>query len=97
MGNLFTVEEKGLQDVKVFWLCECDAVAAFTLEEARVWYKELTGLTDEELYEDEDVAIVSPDHKVHKGEDDLELITVKEIIETYWDGKPFIAISTGGY
>ncbi|CAM4111944.1 hypothetical protein [Mesobacillus thioparans] len=90
-------KEKELKDVHVFQLCECDAVAAYTQEEARSWYKELTGLSDEDLYKYEDVEIVSPDYKVRKGEEESELITVGEIVRTYWEGKPFIAISTGGY
>lgn len=97
MEKLEVIEEKGLQDVHVFQICECDAVAAFSQEEARDWYKELTGLTDDDLYSYDEVEIVSNDYKVRKSEDDPELISVQEIIETYWDGNPFIAITTGGY
>lgn len=90
-------EVKGLQDVRVFQLCECDAVAAYTLEEAKSWYKSLTGLKEDDLYSDDEIELVSPDYKVRKGEDDPELISVKEIVEMYWEGEPFIAITTGGY
>lgn len=97
MKNIKIADEKGLKDVKVYRLCECDAVAAYTEEEARSWYKNLTGLSDEDLYKPDEVEIVSPEYKIRKGEDDPELITVGEIVETYWDGEPFIAITTGGY
>lgn len=88
------VDEKGLQDVRVFQLCESDAVAAYTQDEAREWYKQLTGLSDDDLYPYDDVEIVSPDYKVRKGEDEPGLITVREIVETYWNGEPFITITT---
>lgn len=94
MKKLEVIEEKGLKDVCVFQLCESDAVAAYSLEEAKTWYKELTGLSDDELYSDEDVEIVSLDYKVRKGEEVPDLISVREIVETYWNGEPFIAISS---
>lgn len=93
MNMLEIAEEKGLKDVHVFQLCECDAVAAYSLDEALVWYKNLTGLTDEDLYSYDDVEIVSPSYKVHKSEDEPELITVQEIIEKYWEGEPFIVFT----
>lgn len=87
-------DEKGLQDVLVFQLCECDAVAAYSLDEAKSWYKAETGLTDEDLYSDEEVKIVSPDLVVRKDADSSDFITVREIVDAYWEGEPFIAIST---
>lgn len=96
METLKIAEVKGLEDVQVFRLCECDAVAAYSLDEAIAWYKELTGLTDWELYAEEDMEVVSPDLMIKKSEDDTSLISVKEIVEKYWDGTPFIAITTGG-
>ncbi|MFA9459103.1 hypothetical protein ACERJO_20470 [Halalkalibacter sp. AB-rgal2] len=95
MNTLKVVEEKGLEDVQVFQLCECDAVASYSLDGAKAYYKELTGLSDEELYSDDEVEIVSFDKKVRKREDDDELITVREIVEAYWDGNPFIAVTKG--
>ncbi len=94
MKNLEVIEEKGLQDVRVFQICESDAVAAYSQDEARGWYKKLTGLSDDDLYSYENVEIVSPDYKVRKGEDEPGLITVGEIVKTYWNGEPFIAITT---
>lgn len=87
----------GLKDVKVFQLCESDAVAAYTQEEAKEYYQNLTGVKDDELYDYDLVEIVPMDAKVRKSEDSQELITVKEIVEMYWEGKPFIALSTGGF
>jgi hypothetical protein len=97
MNDLKIVEEKGLKDVNVFQVCESDAVAAYTLDEALDFYKGLTGLEDDELYDYDSIEIVDLSEKVRNGEDSDELITVKEIIEMYWEGKPFIALSTGGY
>jgi hypothetical protein len=88
------IEVKGLRDVLVFQICECDAVAAYSQDEARDWYKELTGLSDDELYNYEDVTVVPNDYKVRKGEENPELISIKEIVDTYWEGKPFIVFST---
>lgn len=93
MKSLEIIDEKGLNDVLVFQLCECDAVAAYSQDEAREWYKNLTGLSDDELYSYDDVEIVSPTLKVRKGEDEPELISVQEIIDIYWNGEPFIAIT----
>ncbi|AKO92029.1 hypothetical protein BEH_07900 [Priestia filamentosa] len=86
-------EVKGLNDVKVFQLCECDAVAAYSLEEAREWYKNLTGLEDDELYKLSEVSEVSLDMKVRKGEEVEGMITVGQIIQDYWNGEPFIAVT----
>ncbi|MCA1066090.1 hypothetical protein QTG56_25630 (plasmid) [Rossellomorea sp. AcN35-11] len=93
LGEVQVSQEKGLQDVHVFQLCESDAVAAYTQDEAREWYKNFTGLSDEELYDYEDVEVVSPEHKVRKSEGDPDMITVREIVDMQWDGKPFIAVS----
>lgn len=87
-------EVKGLQDVHVFQICESDAVAAYSQDEAREWYKQVTGLSDDDLYPYDEVEIVSPGYTVRKGEDEPGLITVREIVETYWNGEPFIAITT---
>lgn len=87
------VEEKGLKDVLVFQVCECDSVAAYSCEEAIAWYKEETGLIDDELYEYDEVEIVPFDKEVWDGEEKIKKITVREIVDTYWEGKPFIVTS----
>lgn len=85
-----------LDFVYVFQVCECDAVAAFSLEEALSWYKNLTGLEVGELYEYDDIELIKHNHKVNKAEGDSGLITVREILEKHWKGEPFIAVTTGG-
>jgi hypothetical protein len=87
------VEEKGLQDVLVFQVCECDSVAAYSCDEAIAWYKEHTGLNDDELYEYDEIEVVPFDKEVWRDEERTGLITVREIVDTYWEGKPFIVTS----
>ncbi|WP_339212963.1 hypothetical protein [Solibacillus sp. FSL W8-0372] len=84
-------------EIYVFQVCECDAVAASSLKEALAWYKDLTGLEDDELYEYDGVELIEHAHKVNKAEEDKGLITVREILEKHWKGEPFIAVTTGGY
>ncbi|MDQ0091643.1 hypothetical protein J2T12_005083 [Paenibacillus anaericanus] len=93
-NQLKIIAEYGLGDVKVFQICECDAVAAYTLDEAIDYYKELTGVSDEELYHYDEIEIVSPDLKVYEDEERTGLVTVKELVERYWDNKPCIMLST---
>lgn len=94
MKTLEVIEEKGLKDVHVFQLCEGDAVAAYSQEEASDWYKELTGLSDDDLYGYDEVEIVPPSYEVWEDEERTVMITVKEIVDTYWKGEPFIVFST---
>lgn len=91
MDKLDLVEEKGLKDIQVFQVCECDSVAAYSVEEAVDWYKEFTGLEDDELYELDEIETVSFDKEVwdYDAEEDKK-ITVREIVNTYWKGIPFI-------
>ena len=82
-------------EVNVYRLCECDSVAAHTLEEARNWYKETTGLSDDELYTDEEVEVLPPSYMVHNDEKGgPDMISIGEIVQEYWKGEPFIACST---
>lgn len=94
MEELKVAEEKGLQDVHVFEICEYDAVAAYSLEEAIAWYKETTGLTDSDLYKYDDIEEVSLDYKIRNSEEDDELISVREILDIHWNGEPFIVYSS---
>jgi hypothetical protein len=93
MNQLEIAEQKGLKDVLVFQICECDSVAGYTLEEAKTWYKELTGLSDDELYSDEEIEIVPFEKEVWDGEERTGKITIREIVDTYWQGEPFIVAS----
>ena len=94
MNQLKVAEEKGLKDVLVFQLTDSDSVAAYSLEEAKSWYKEKYSIDEDDLLSDDDVEIVSMDKKVRKGEDDEGLISVKEIVNTYWDDEPFIVTTS---
>lgn len=94
LKKLQVAEVKGLDDVYVFQICECDAVAAYSLDEAFEWYKELTGLEDQDLYKYDEVKVVDRSESVWSDEYRKEKITVGEIIDRQWNGKPFIAITT---
>ena len=85
------------KEIRVYEICEGDAVAAETDIQAVEWYKDLTGLEDDELYTPENIAIIDPEKSVRNGEDTEEMITVKEIVKEYWAGTPFIAFTTAGY
>lgn len=79
--------------IRVYQICEGDAVAAEWDTDAVEWYKNLTGLTDDELYAPEDVEVVDPETLVRANEDSDEIITVREIVKAYWAGEPFIAVT----
>ena len=81
------------EHVKVFQLCECDSVAALTLDEAIKWYKEQTGLSDDELYEYDAIEEVSLNKRVYEDERLEETTTVGAIVEENWKGTPFIVTS----
>ncbi|MFS0815404.1 hypothetical protein ABC382_00350 [Lysinibacillus sp. 1P01SD] len=93
----FVAKESGVQDVHVFWLREYDAVVAHSLDEAISWYKDFTGLSDDDLYDYNEIEIIPPNYKMQKSEDDTQLISVKEIVEKHWNLKPFIITTTGGH
>ncbi|MBH0159076.1 hypothetical protein IHV10_22155 [Fictibacillus sp. 5RED26] len=94
MKKLEVAEEKGLQDVLVFQISDDESVAAYSLEEAKSWYMNEYGISEDELYSDDDIEIVPMDKKVRRGEDEEGLISVQEIVNTYWEGTPFIATTT---
>ncbi|HAM79582.1 hypothetical protein [Ornithinibacillus bavariensis] len=81
------------KEIRVFQICESDAVAAEREEDAVKWYQKLTGLEDDELYAPEDIEIVDPEKEVLNGEDTKETIKVREIVKEYWTGEPFIAVT----
>ncbi|AHC22692.1 hypothetical protein [Paenibacillus polymyxa] len=95
MNELQIAETKGLVDVRVYQICECDAVAAYSLEEAKEWYKSLTGLEDSDLYPDDEVEIVSMSYRVYEDEGMDEMITVQEIVNSRWQGEPLLAFTSG--
>ncbi|MBE0342554.1 hypothetical protein E4V51_17490 [Paenibacillus sp. 28ISP30-2] len=95
MSELQIAETKGLADVRVYQICECDAVAAYSLEGAKEWYKSLTGLEDSDLYPDDEVEIVGMDYHVYADEGKDAMITVQEIVNNRWQGEPLLAFTSG--
>lgn len=93
MESLEIAEVHGLQDVRVWRLCESNAVAAYTVDEAIDWYKECTGLTDEELYAYEDIEEVPSETRVMIEEGLEGTESVREIVERNWEDTPFIVIN----
>ncbi|MNW28134.1 hypothetical protein D3C74_49470 [compost metagenome] len=94
MEELKIAETKGLADVYAYQLCESTAVAAYSLEEAKNWYKELTGLEDEDLYSDDELEIVSDDYMVYEDDSMNGMISVGDIIDQRWVGGPFIVFTS---
>ena len=82
-----------LLNVKVFQLNECDAVAAFSLEEAKGWYMKETGLNAKEAFYDYEAEEVPLNTMIWEDEVKTNEIPVSQILEEWWSGKPFIAIS----
>ncbi|TCZ76159.1 hypothetical protein E0485_15080 [Paenibacillus albiflavus] len=78
-----------MENVKVYRLNECDAVAAESLEQAKKWYLETTGEESDEQCEQ-----VSFDAMIWEDEFMQRKIPVREILENHWNGTPFIVFST---
>lgn len=94
MNELVEIESKGLVDVKVFQVCECDAVAAYSLEDAKEWYKNETGLSDDELYSDDEVKFVPLDHLIYESEYSEKRVPIRKVVNEQWNGVPFIVFTT---
>lgn len=92
MAGLQQVKE--LLNVKVFQLNECDAVAAFSLEDAKEWYMRETGLDAKEAFYDYEAEEISLDKLIWEDETMKNKISVAQVIEDFWQGVPFIAISS---
>jgi hypothetical protein len=84
---------QSLKNIKVFEVCECDAVAAESKEEAINWYMEQTGLDREDLYSNDVIVEVSEHLEVWEDEDMKEKISVADIVRKYWFDGPFIVYS----
>jgi hypothetical protein len=82
-----------IKDVKVFEICDSDAVAARTLEEAIAWYTDHTGIGLEELHEEKDIREVERDYMVWDDETRNRKISVEQILLDYWQDEPFIVYS----
>ncbi|MCR6096904.1 hypothetical protein HXA31_20305 [Salipaludibacillus agaradhaerens] len=93
MKKLEIIESKGLEDVKVFRVCECDAVAAYSLDEAIEFYKEFTGLEDDDLYDYEAIEVIGIENEFYDDEDRKVKKKLKDMVRENWDGKPFIVLT----
>lgn len=82
-----------IKDVKVFEICDSDAVAARTVEEAIAWYTDHTGIGLEELHEEKDIREVERDYMVWDDETRNRKISVEQILLDYWQDEPFIVYS----
>lgn len=82
------------KDVKVFEICDSDAVAARTVEEAIAWYTDHTGILLEELRKEKDIVEIPRDYKVWDNETMTRKISVDEILSDYWADEPFIVYSS---
>lgn len=78
--------------VQVYRLNEYDAVAAKSEDEAKEFYLKITGLDENEAFED--ISIVPMDYMVWTDETRTRKISIKDLIENEWKGEPFIAFST---
>jgi hypothetical protein len=92
MAGMHQVTE--LLKVKVFQLNECDAVAAFFLEEAKEWYMKETGLDAKEAFYDYKAEEVPLDQLIWEDETMKNKISIHQVVEEYWNGQPFIAVSS---
>lgn len=86
-----------LDFVCVFRVNEVDTVAAYSLDEALAWYKDYTGLSDDDLASYDEIETIEHSHLVYEGEEKENMVSVLSILEELWKGTPFIAVSTGGY
>jgi hypothetical protein len=82
-----------MADVQVFQMNEYDAVAAKSEEQAREFYLQFTGLSEDEAFPEE-ITVVPMNKKVWNDETMENKITLDRIIEKMWKGKPFIATTT---
>ena len=94
MNELKIAEVKGLRDIKVFQVNECDTVAAYSLSEAKEAYKRITGMDDEEAFYDFEAEERSLDERIWDDEDRKSKSSMREIINQHWNGEPFIVCST---
>lgn len=86
--------ELGGKTVRVFQVCESEAVAAETLEEAYEFYKDTTGLDEDDLYPIEQIETVNLNTEIYKEEGSKEKMKVRDMLIEEWKGLPFIAITS---
>ena len=94
--NYNSEEKLNIDNVKVFRLNECDAVAAETVEQAKEWYLEKTGLSEEDAFYGEEPVEVPLSYEIWEDENRLKKQALKDVITESWKGEPFIAFTTEG-
>lgn len=82
------------KDVKVFEVNECEAVAAHTLEEAKAWYLQEYEMDELDAFYDHKAQEISKDKLVWYDEERTRKVSVGEIVDLHWNGKPFLVYST---
>ena len=82
-----------MENVKVFRLNECDGVAAKTLEQAKEYYMEATGLNEEDAFYDYEATEFPLTHEIWEDESETKKQTLQEVVDEFWKGEPFIAFS----
>ncbi|MCK0471413.1 hypothetical protein [Halalkalibacter sp. APA_J-10(15)] len=92
MEELEIIESKGLEDVRVFRVCECNAVAAYSLDEAIEFYKEDTGVADDELYAYKNIEVIGLENEFYEDEERSVKKKLKDMVSENWDGHPFIVL-----
>lgn len=83
-----------MENVKVFQLNEFDSVAAFSLEEAKEWYRNETGLSSEEAFYDYIPHERGMEEKVYTDETCTDMQSLESVVKECWRGEPFIATSS---
>lgn len=94
MEQLKVAEVKGLKDMKAFQVNEYDTVAAYSLEEAKTFYLKHTGMDEKEAFYDFEAEERSLDEMIWEDETRQSKQSIKQVIQEYWDGSPFIVCST---
>lgn len=92
MASVQLIQET--KDVKVFEVNECEAVAAHTLEEAKAWYLKEYQMDETEAFYDHEAQEITKDKLVWNDEGRTQKISVGEIVDLHWKGKPFVVYST---
>lgn len=80
--------------VQVYQLNDCDGIAAESLEQAIEFY--FSEITDYEEDLIDNPRVLSMDYKIFDDETRTTQISIRELIESDWKGKPFYAFSTEG-
>lgn len=83
-----------MKNVKVYQLNEYDSVAAVSLEQAKDYYQNETGLSNEDAFYNFVPYERSMEDKVYTDETRTDMQTLSSVVEECWKGKPFIATSS---